>query len=148
MDKHKLKQLCLDKLKQQQTDLQSLINEVQAASNNETKSTAGDKHDTARAQAQIEVERLSKQLGLINQMLADANKLSSEKFGKVQLGSFVRTSAGNFYVSVALGKMQCEDLEFFSISMSSPLFENLKGMVTGEEFEMLNISKIKILSVC
>jgi hypothetical protein len=62
MNKQEIKTICLTKIREQQIELQALIDEVQNASNNETKSTAGDKHDTARAQAQIEVERLNKQL--------------------------------------------------------------------------------------
>jgi transcription elongation GreA/GreB family factor len=147
MDKHKLKQLCLDKLKQQQTDLQSLINEVQAASNNETKSTAGDKHDTARAQAQIEVERLSKQLGLINQMLADANKLSSELTNMVQPGCFIETTSGNFYISVALGRLEFDGVSFFAVSMNSPLYKHIKGKRVGDSFTMVNGQQGKVISV-
>jgi vacuolar-type H+-ATPase subunit I/STV1 len=144
MDKQTIKDSCLEKISAQIAELQALINEVQSASNNETKSTAGDKHDTARAQAQIEVERLNKQLAIIYQMQGDLNKLSTEKFDKIQLGSFVKTSAGNFYVSVALGKMQYEDLEFFAISISSPLFLKLKGKTEGDEFEMINGNTVMI----
>jgi hypothetical protein len=147
MDKQKLKQLCLDKLDQQQTDLQFLINEVQAASNNETKSTAGDKHDTARAQAQIEVERLSKQLGLINQMIAETNKLSIDHTRIVQQGCFIETTTGNFYISVALGKLEFGGLPFFAISKNSPLYNNVKGKSAGDSFVMGNGQLGKVIAV-
>lgn len=147
MEKEKLKDCCFEKLTCQIADLQLLINEVQSAFNNETKSTAGDKHDTARAQAQIEVERLSKQLALIHQMHSDLQKLPLDKFDKIQSGSFVSTSAGNFYVSVALGKMRCEDLDFFAISMSSPLFLSIKGKTIDDEFILTNGNKGRILKV-
>jgi hypothetical protein len=141
MDKQKLKDSCFEKLYSQISEFQELINEVQTASNNETKSTAGDKHDTARAQAQIEVERLSKQLAIMKQMQSDLSKINTERSKKIALGSFIKTNVGNFYVSVALGKMYCEEFEFFAISDNSPLFLNFKGLVVGDEFLMVNKNK-------
>lgn len=147
MDKQKLKHLCLEKIEKQQTQLQGLINDVQASSNNETKSTAGDKHDTARAQAQIEVERLSKQLTLIHQMRDELNKLPTEDSDKIKSGSYVETTAGNFYISVALGKMELEDDSFFAISMKSPLFASLVAKNCGDSFILVNGQSVSIVSV-
>ena len=44
--------------------LVSTIKLTQEASNNNTKSTAGDKHYTERAMAQLEIEKLQKQLNI------------------------------------------------------------------------------------
>jgi hypothetical protein len=147
MDKEKLKEACLQKITVQKLNLQNLINEVQQASNNETKSTAGDKHDTARAQAQIEVERLSNQMELLNKLQSDLMQLPTNVSTKIQLGSFVCTSIGNFYVSQALGKMQYQDLDFFAISTSSPLYSVLHHKSKGDSFTMLNGQTAHITSV-
>jgi len=138
--------MCIDKLEQQQAELQLLILDVQAASNNETKSTAGDKHDTARAQAQIEVERLSKQLGLIYQMREELLKLPTENSSIIKYGSFVTTTAGNFYIAVALGKMHFDELECFVISRNSPLGKALVNKRIGDELQMMNGNKFTIRS--
>ena len=136
MDKQELKTICLTKIREQQVELQMLIDEVQYASNNETKSTAGDKHDTARAQAQIEVERLNKQLSVLNAMHNELYRLPIHETNKIQLGSYVQTTQGNFYVAVALGRITFDTETFFVISSVSPLYNHLKGKCAGDQFEL------------
>lgn len=69
MNKTELREACLNVLKKKIKVLQAAIDEAQSASNQETKSTAGDKHDTAKAHAQNETERLGKQMNQMLQML-------------------------------------------------------------------------------
>lgn len=147
MDKEILKQMCLDNIENRKVKLQDLIDEVQASSNNETKSTAGDKHDTARAQAQIEVERLSKQLGLLNTMHNEILRLPTQKMEYIQIGSYISTKAGNFYVSAALGKMDHDGESYFAISVNSPIYVSLRGKLVGEDFEMVNGAKHNIIYI-
>ena len=60
--KIQLHQKCAEIIEQRITELKSIIQESQDAANNETKSSAGDKHETGRAMAQLETEKLSSQL--------------------------------------------------------------------------------------
>ena len=136
MNKQEIKTICLTKIREQQIELQALIDEVQNASNNETKSTAGDKHDTARAQALIEVERLNKQLSVLNAMHNELHRLPIQETKKIQMGSFVQTTQGDYYVAVALGRITFDTETFFVISSASPLYNHLKGKGAGEQFEL------------
>ena len=43
------------------SNLKRIILETQESANNETKSSAGDKHETGRAMAQLETEKLNNQ---------------------------------------------------------------------------------------
>ena len=60
--KQKLLQACSDHLKEKINSLNSIINEVYESSNSESKSSAGDKHETTKAMMQLELEKLGTQL--------------------------------------------------------------------------------------
>lgn len=141
MNKTELREACLNVLKKKIQVLQAAIDEAQSASNQETKSTAGDKHDTAKAHAQNETERLGMQMNQMLQMLESCKRLSVEPHSKIQVGSFVKTNLGNFYLSVALGKMQLNELEFFAISLNAPVGQMLFGKVPGNSLVLPNGEK-------
>src|ERR1700741_1542013 len=115
--KEKLIAACKDLLTQKLKDLQNALHEVLAAGNNETKSTAGDKHETGRAMMQLEQEKLSGQLQLADKELADFDKIDfSKTVEKVVLGSLVDTDKGLFLVAVSLGKVNLDGKTIFVIS--------------------------------
>ncbi len=103
------------------------------ARNKETKSTAGDKHETGRAMMQIEEDKLrvslSKALVLKANLAKVPVKGSSES---VELGSLVHTDKGLFYVSIGLGKLVHLDKTYFAISISSPIGRMLLGKKVGD----------------
>jgi len=116
---------------------------------NDTKSTAGDKHETGRAMAQLEQEKLGKQVLAareLKQAIAqiDANKVHSE----IQFGSLVEASNGHLFFSVGIGKLiiQNEYEPVFCLTMTSPLGMALRGKKAGDAVEF-NGRKISILSV-
>ena len=57
--KNKLFEYCTNYVHQRVQNAQNAINNAQDSSNSETKSTAGDKHDTARAMMQLDVEKMA-----------------------------------------------------------------------------------------
>lgn len=57
--KLKLHQQAIEMANKRVDELKVALVDVQDAANNETKSTAGDKHETAKAMAQLETEKLS-----------------------------------------------------------------------------------------
>lgn len=146
-NKFLLKQTCIDALAQKIAVLQNMMHEVQASANNETKSTAGDKHETAKAHAQNETERIGKQLQLLQQMEAQLQRITSDAHTKIQLGSLVKTNLGYFYLSVALGKVRCEDMECMVISIQAPLGTALHNKVGGDEITLPNGQKCRVLTV-
>ena len=61
--KEKTVSVSSEKLKTQINFIQTQLGELKEANTNETKSTAGDKHETGRAMVHLEQEKLYSQLG-------------------------------------------------------------------------------------
>ena len=115
--------------------------------NSETKSSAGDKHETGRAMLQLEMEKASQQLVGITQMkeiLAriDVNKLSS----KAHLGSIVFTDKANYFLSISAGQLEVLNDKIFAISVSSPIGKMLLGKEENDSF-IFNGNSIKVLKI-
>src|SRR5215207_7533164 len=84
--------------------LQNVLADLKETGSNETKSTAGDKHETALAMLQIEQENTNKHLAD-----ALAQKQVIEKIDpavrpvSVVNGTLVKTNKGYLFLSIALG---------------------------------------------
>lgn len=127
---------CTSYVEEKITLIQTAISNAQMASNSETKSTAGDKHDTARAMMQLEVEKLSKQLSEAKKLkitLANINPEMNHQI--IQLGSIVMTSSGNYFISISAGKLLVNDTVWFAISPISPIAKSMIGLKEDERFE-------------
>ena len=108
--------------------LQQTLADLKESGSNETKSTAGDKHETALAMLQIEQANNRGQLQeVLEQRLALINIKPDIITKKVLLGSYVKTNKGNFYISVALGKLIIDGETVMAISPQSPLGAKLMG---------------------
>ncbi|MBL4593094.1 MAG: 3-oxoacyl-ACP synthase [Flavobacteriales bacterium] len=145
--KIQLHKQCYKLAEEQITRIKTALQEVQDAANNETKSSAGDKHETGRAMAQLETEKLSTQLSealKLEQVLQQINPELEHKI--VGLGSLVITNNGSFYISVSLGKVEINDEIYFAISAVSPIGKLLLTKKEKESFSFNGKSYV-ILSV-
>lgn len=145
--KNKLHQYCLNIAEDRIILLQNILKETQVAANNETKSSAGDKHETGRAMAQLETEKLTAQLSealKLKQSLAQINPELIAKIGS--LGSIVYTNKGNFYIAASIGKIEVENELFFAISPASPIGKLLLTKKEKESFSF-NGNIYTILSI-
>lgn len=145
--KQALHQRCLAIAEERIVALQNIIKETQAAANNETKSSSGDKHETGRAMAQLEIEKLTAQLRElqhIKQNLAQINPTITSY--KIVLGSLVYTDNGNFYIAAGIGKVTLENDSFFAVSSASPIGKILLTKKEQENFS-LNGNAYTILEV-
>ena len=124
---------------QRVTDLELIIKEAQHAANNETKSSAGDKHETGRAMAQLETEKLTKQLGEALKLAELLHKINPQvKHQLIGLGSLVITSNGNFFISASLGKIELNEITYFAISSISPIGQLLIQKKENDSFSFNN----------
>ena len=136
IEKKALYDLCSNFVQSKIDMIQNAIQNAQEAANNETKSTAGDKHDTSRAMMQLEVEQKSKQLIEATKLKQALLQFTPESGSEmVSLGSLVKTDVGNYYVSVSIGKLDIEDEMYFAVSPVSPLASQMIGKKEGEKFE-------------
>lgn len=122
MNKELLHSHCLNLVEDKITLIKNAIKQAQEAANNETKSTAGDKHETGKAMAQLETEKLSNQLTKTDKLKDVLNRIDSKfNSSKIGLGSLIKTNKGLFYIAVGLGKVLIDEQTVFVISPLSPI---------------------------
>ena len=116
---------------------ESKLAELKESVQNETKSTAGDKHETARAHLQIEQEQTNQHLLAALQQKDVLDRLNpllgSSVIGP---GSIVTTQQRLFYISTGLGKLAVEGKTIISLSLQSPLGMKMKGLKVNDTVEM------------
>lgn len=109
---------------------------AQASANEETKSSSGDKYETGRAMAQLEIEKFSEQLGEARRIKQTLSHLVLAVSGEaVQNGSLVWTDQGNFFISVSAGQFVLDGKTIYAISAASPIGAILLGRKAGDAFE-------------
>lgn len=119
--------------------IKNTINEIQESLLAETKSSAGDKHETGRAMLQLEREMAGAQLAEINKVKESLAKIdincSSEIIG---LGSLVYTSHFNYFIAISAGELKVNDERFYAISPSTPIGNLLIGKKARDEIVFRN----------
>lgn len=150
MDKQKLSLLISQKLSEKIQTFEKLIAETRA-SNNDTKSSMGDKYETGREMLQQEINNLQVQL---NEVLKQQDFIKTsfdklrmtKKFDKAEKGAIVKTEKGLFFISVSLGEVTFENQKIICISPESPLAKAMNGKQKGDVFSLNNINQ-KILII-
>ena len=112
--------------------LQKVLDDLKESGANETKSTAGDKHETALAMVQIEQANKRAQMEQLLAQKAVLNKIDpSIQAIQVVNGSLVKTQQQYFFISVALGKAIVGEKNIVALSAQSPLGKILMGLKKG-----------------
>ena len=150
MDKQKLSLLISQKLSEKIQTFEKLIAETRA-SNNDTKSSMGDKYETGREMLQQEINNLQVQL---NEVLKQQDFLKTsfdklrmtKKFDKAEKGAIVKTERGLFFISVSLGEINFDNQKIICISPESPLAKAMNGKQKGDVFSLNNMNQ-KILII-
>ena len=145
--KHQLYNHCQDQLNQRLKVITSKIVDIQNALQSETKSTAGDKHETGRAMLQLEREKTGQQLAELQKQQEILAKINPEVLHKtIALGSIVKTSTSNYFISASLGEIRIEKELFYAISVATPIAKLLLGNTVGDVFSFRN-EAFKIIEV-
>lgn len=141
MNKSEILQIIQDKLSAKIENLERLIDETRA-SNNETKSSMGDKFETSREMVQQEINTLQIQLNENRNARNSLKQINTNLHQTIGLGSLVETDKGLFYIAVSLGEIIFNEKKIFVISTESPLGKILFGMKKGEEISLNNMKQI------
>ena len=133
--KEQLHTLCLAYIEERIKGANQAIHFAQASANEETKSSAGDKYETGRAMAQLEIEKNSTQLVEAQKLKQILIQLDPTKTNEtIQAGSLVITNQGRFYISIPAGQFTIEGEVYFAISPSAPIAQKLLGLKSGDQF--------------
>ncbi len=104
------------------------MEEITASANADSKSSAGDKHETTRAMMQLEQEKLGKQVMEAVDQITEFDKIDFTKTSTtVTQSSLVETDKGYFFIAGSIGKITVRDTTVFVISAKSPLALALAG---------------------
>lgn len=116
---------------------QDMIAALTEDSKNDSKGSAGDKHQTALSMMHIEQEKLNyklKEYLIENQLFSQID--FSKKSAKVILGSLVQANDNYFLIAVALPKIMVQGTTVYGISPESPLAQKLLGNEVGHSFKI------------
>jgi len=133
-----------ERIKETQTTLDSAIQ----SRNNDTKSSAGDKHETGREMLQQEIDQNTTRIAVLNQQLLALNRIKPESCHPfISNGSIVTTNTGIYFISIAAQKIQLNNQDIFPLSIDSPIGNKFKGKAAGDSF-IFNDREIQVLEVC
>jgi hypothetical protein len=123
------------------------IKEAQKASNEDTKSSAGDKYETGRAMMQQETNRNLAQLNEANKLMVALNRMGTTgTSANAETGSVIITNNGDFYLAISAGTLSVNGKTYFAVSPASPIGVVLAGKKAGDSF-ILNNKQYKIEEV-
>ncbi|MEO7802446.1 MAG: hypothetical protein ABIR81_10615 [Ginsengibacter sp.] len=130
----------LQLIKEKIETLQHVLDELKESGANETKSTAGDKHETALAMLQIEQANTRGQLNALLDQLTIFNKINPAlKTTTVVAGSLIKTNHNYLFLSVALGKALINGVAVIALSPQSPLGSKILGLAKGDNVSIKNM---------
>ncbi|MCW5514787.1 3-oxoacyl-ACP synthase [Muriicola sp. Z0-33] len=141
--KEELYQFCSDYIDKRLVRIQKEIRGIQDSMKSETKSSAGDKHETGRAMLQLEREKLGQQLleaektrQILNQV--DVNQNSAI----IGLGSLVHTSTNSYFIAISSGQYKMGNNTIYCISAGTPIGRELIGKSSGNRLIFKNNTTI------
>ena len=128
--------------------LQKELKSVTKSGNEETKSSAGDKHEVGRAMMQLEQEKLAKQLSEAQKSAGLLYTIKpTDVMNEAGLGALVTTEKGVFYLAVSIGGVQVEEQNVFVISLASPIGQQLLSKIEGQSLDFNGVQQ-QILAIC
>lgn len=145
--KQQIYQQCIKIVDERIALAQKLILEAQKASNQESKSSMGDKYETSREMMALEMRKAGEQLyesSKLKQVVSGHN--ADTIHTKIAIGSLISTSIGDFYLMVSLGQVKLNNKVVFILSAVSPLGKILLNKCVGDEF-IFNSKKVEIKSI-
>jgi len=125
--------------------IKSVIDSNKKALFSETKSSAGDKHETGRAMLQLEMEKASQQLASVILMKETLDKIAVDNTSEIIcLGSLITTNKANYYLAISVGKLTINLVDYFVVSTNSPIGKQLLGKKIGDNIPFNNAEILEI----
>lgn len=135
--KNTLLQLCVAYVQNRIDNAEQAIQSAQQASNDDTKSSAGDKYETSREMMQQDTNRNIAQLTEASKLMVALNRININGNSTVaENGSLIITNNGNFFLAVSAGTLSVDDRPYFAVSIASPIGTLIRGKKAGERFTL------------
>ncbi|WP_445734406.1 3-oxoacyl-ACP synthase [Mariniflexile sp.] len=145
--KQQLYSACSKFIENRHETILNTIKEIQESLTSETKSSAGDKHETGRAMLQLEREKAGNQLAEIQKVKETFSKIDITKQLKtVGLGSLVFTTQAHYFIAISAGEFSINKQTFYAISPYTPIGSLLLGKHVGDAVIFRDI-KITITAI-
>jgi transcription elongation GreA/GreB family factor len=145
--KQELYKVCKAFVQNKFETIEQTIQSNKNALNSETKSSAGDKHETGRAMLQLEMEKAGQQLKEVQEMQLQLHKIKLElNTTIVHMGSIVRTNSATYFIAISKGQIKFNNEQYFAISSQSPIGQLLLGKRVNDETVFRN-QKIRIIEI-
>ena len=145
--KQNIKSEVLRQLDLKVKDISNAVKSLKESRDADTKSSAGDKHETSRAKIQTEIDQLSKQLINAQRQKNNLSIIDTTHLNIIaDVGSLVETNKGYFFISTGWGRIQIQDENYFVISIESPIGRLLKNKKKGDSIQFRDAA-YDILSV-
>lgn len=133
--KQSLKQAGLAIIEQRMAIARQQIEEAQQAANQEDKSSAGDKYETARAMGHLQKDMHTRQLAELAKELAALHAVHVDiLYEAVTAGALLQCEKMAFFLAAGLGKQSIDNNTIFFLSPQAPLAQQLQHKKAGDHF--------------
>ncbi|WP_339697629.1 3-oxoacyl-ACP synthase [uncultured Marixanthomonas sp.] len=138
---------CIEVVEKRFSQIKQTIAGIEESLVEESKSSAGDKHETGRAMLQIDRENAGKQLLEIEKLQQLVRKIDiNSKSDYVRLGSLVYTNQATYFIGISIGAVTVGKTNYICVALNSPIGQLLSGKKKGDMF-MFNEKEYNIKSV-
>ena len=145
--KNSLFEACTLFVNEKLNNIEEIMLANRSALENESKSSAGDKHETGRAMLHLEMEKASQQFEVVSSMKDVLQRIDlNASSNHIRLGSLVETSQGSYFLSISAGQLNVENKVYYAVSSSSPIGALLLGETIGKQI-MIGEKNIQILAI-
>lgn len=132
--KNDVLQACFEYANKRIANYKNEIETIKDAIDSNDKS--GDEDDSGNGKLFNDLEKNSQYLTDAQKMLESLKIISPNRASeKVMLGSLVKTTTTNFFISISAGKIETESISVFAISSGSPIGMLLLNKVKGDQVE-------------
>jgi hypothetical protein len=115
--------------------IKQTISDIEESLLEETSSSAGDKHETARAMLQIDRENAGKQLHEVENLQSLLKRIDiNTSSDYARLGSLIYTNRGTYFISLSVGAVTIGKTTYMCVALHSPIGHQLQGKKKGDSF--------------
>jgi len=140
-------QECKNLVEKRHIKIKQNIADIEESLFEESKSSAGDKHETGRAMLQIDRENAGKQLQEVENVVQLLKKMDlNASSDYARLGSLVYTEKVTYFLCISVGDLIVNKTHYVCVALNSPIGQVLSGKKKGDTFTF-NGKDFKVTSV-